>query len=270
MTKNLIHKTIAYFVISVTLLFSIPLRTDAWGPEGHRIVGKIAGTHLTEKARKEIAQLLDGTTLDSVANWADEIRRGRPETYRWHFVDIPIGANDYVPSRDCQNLRTGDCIIQAIDQFELLLADTTERKSNRAEALKFLVHFVGDLHQPLHCSDDNDRGGNDVKVKFFDKPMNLHSVWDSGIISYIGLGDVAYAARLDSTLTPQTLENYQKGTTVDWALESHALAVEYAYKRRPLDNLLGYAYFETCKPIVELQLKRAGARLAKVINNAFE
>jgi hypothetical protein len=121
-----------------------------------------------------VLTLLDGTHLADVSTWADDVRRDHPETSRWHYVDIPYVATNYDPARDCQATDHGDCVIAEIARAERVLGDTSKSKAGRAEALKFLVHFVGDMHQPLHSIErkdpvtgHGDAGGNGVHVTFF-------------------------------------------------------------------------------------------------------
>ena len=130
----------------------VPSRTFAWGSEGHSIVAEIAEQHLEPGTTKQVRDLLaleNSTSLADVANWADHIRRQRPETASWHFVDIPITAPFYDPARDCAG---GNCVVAKIEQFAKELHDTSPPPGERLEALKFLVHFAGDVHQPLHAS----------------------------------------------------------------------------------------------------------------------
>ena len=160
-----------------------------------------------KKAGKSISDLLnEDETLASVATFADEIRNSRPDTRQFHFVDIPKDASDYVPSRDCKPSDQGDCVVAAIERFRAELADPNESRGRRRLALKFLVHLIGDMHQPLHCADDDDRGGNDVKVPWFGrsgKGINLHSVWDRLIIEEAGLEEAEFAEALEEDITPQ-------------------------------------------------------------------
>src|SRR5262249_39254703 len=129
-------------------------------------------------------------------------------------------------------------------------------------------HFVGDLHQPLHCSDNNDKGGNDVKVSFLGHNSNLHRVWDSEIINEAHLSTADYADQLDSWLDSEETTELEKGTTQDWALAAHKLAKENAYNI-PDDHQLDSSYVEINQPVVDRQLALAGLRLAKVLNGAF-
>jgi len=172
----------------LALLVSVP-NLFAWGGEGHKIIAAIADKRLTPGARMQVIALLEGTPLPDVASWADDVRKERPETSRWHYVDIPYEATSYDAARDCQLTDHGDCVIAEIVRAEKMLGDTSQSEADRAEALKFLIHFLGDMHQPLHCAErkdpvtgKGDRGGNDVHLSFFGTPTNLHAVWDSGLI----------------------------------------------------------------------------------------
>src|ERR1051326_3738936 len=134
----------------LTVALWLPAPAAAWGPLAHRVIARVAARHLSPAVRSEVARLLDGQSLADVAFWADEIREGRPETARWHYVDIPLAARDYQPARDCRPTPRGDCIIAAIERERSILADHAAMDRRRAEALRLVVHLIGDLHQPLH------------------------------------------------------------------------------------------------------------------------
>jgi hypothetical protein len=154
----------------------------AWGPEGHAIVAEIAEARLTDAARAQVAQLLTQENhqhLDEVASWADDYRVSHPETGGWHYVDIPLSTAAYDANRDCAG---GNCVVVQIQSFAATLGNKNAAPADRLVALKFVVHFVGDIHQPLHAEDDDDKGGNDVHITYFGKSTNLHSVWDGRII----------------------------------------------------------------------------------------
>lgn len=162
----------------------MPSALFAWGGDGHQIVCLIAEDHLSPAAKAGIHDLLgaDINISDAeIASWADNIRRERRNTASWHFVDIPVDASGFDEQRDGKH---GNNVIDKIDQFERVLLNHNVSREKRAEALKFLVHFVGDLHQPLHCADRNDKGGNSRLVFFLDQPraLNLHSVWGTTIL----------------------------------------------------------------------------------------
>jgi hypothetical protein len=235
---------------------------SAWGTTGHQIIAELAQRRLSAAARAQVTTLLHGATLASVASWADDVRSSRPETARWHFVDIPREASRYDAARDCAPEAQGDCVIAAIERFRQVLADRRRPESERAEALKFLVHFVGDLHQPLHSIDDHDRGGNGVPVTLFGQPTNLHAVWDSGLIAHTGLGVAEYVARLEASDVDAS------GTPISWAEEAHRAAVDHAYVI-PADRRLDEPYYDANRPVVDLQLARGGARLARLLNETL-
>jgi hypothetical protein len=234
-------------------------------------VGRIAAKHLSQKSEKAILNLLiadpddrdhcgQQTTLDSkfacISTWADEVRNDNRfgKTAPLHFVDIPIyvapAKRRYVPSRDCVN---GECVIKALGKYRKIVVDQTNSASSRALALKFIVHFVGDMHQPLHdavdhdkdaankennpkIADKGDRGGNLKIVTWLGQEANefgcwnLHAVWDEGIIEKKNLGDEAYADALNSAIDPQKVRGIQKGTVIAWANQALGLAVNHSYK----------------------------------------
>lgn len=257
----------------------------AWGNFGHEIIATIAARRLQPSARAAVAKLLAGEPygagLPAASTWADEIRRERPETLRWHFVDIPIDQPEFVAARDCREIPgAGDCVVAAVERERAILADRRQPQWQRTEALKFVVHLVGDIHQPLHCAERNgDRGGNDVPVVFFGETQlptgerwNLHSVWDIGLIQRAQPdGKVyAYAARLNRWLAAQDERRLAAGTFVDWVNEAHGLARTHAYKGVAQQGAaLGRAYYEANRVIVDQQLATAGVRLARVLNEAL-
>jgi hypothetical protein len=264
----------------------------AWGPEGHAIVADIAEAHLSAAARSEVAELLalEGHThLDEVSSWADAVRPQRPETAPWHYVDIPLDASTYDAERDCPN---DDCVVTRIVSFERILADTSALPADRLEALKWLVHFVGDIHQPLHAEDHGDRGGNDIRLTYFKQRTNLHAVWDGKIIEYaldLTLGpDYSFdhdAVRADARAlnaaiadadrarwAPGHLTSNLAQAVVAWANESHALARTVAYPNLPAERRGQWAigYQRAAWPVVQYQLERGGIRLAELLNESLD
>jgi hypothetical protein len=256
----------------LTVLFAvIPLREAAsWGASGHSIIAEIAQRRLHPQGVREIRELLGGDfSLASVASWADELSLLRPNTVNWHFVNIPYDAVSYDPERDCKDMPRGDCVIKAIARARSLLADRKASKRQRAEALKFFIHFVGDVHQPLHAADRNDAGGSQVRVTFFDRPMSLHAVWDYGIIDKRTVEWGGYVRYLKQCwVRGKDINALQRGGPVDWALEAHRSAVDVAYVL-PEDLNLSLPYYQRSLPIVDRQLALAGIRLARVLSEAF-
>ena len=291
-----IRKHLLYLTLPLLLAGLMPARVNAWGPSGHRIVGLVAAEHLTPRARQRVEELLGGETLADVANWADAVRDDRPETARMHFVNLPRTATAFSRSRDCADVGGNPgCAVTAIEKYRAILSGTAA--GDRAEALKFIVHFVGDMHQPLHVSFADDRGGNNIRVRFFGRSSNLHKVWDSGIIGRADLSDADFAAALEAELWEQSggeeveideatrrrieqkIERMQGGRIDDWTNDSFALAKSNAYDRVATDGSarLGLHYYEGIlgrglKPnwlVVDEQLTKAGIRLAKILNDAL-
>lgn len=236
-----------------------------WGREGHRLVAALAATLLRPEARAKVDSLLDGNSMAAVSSWADSIRRFRRETAPLHYVDIPLDATAYDSARDCP---AGRCIITAIAEERRVLADTAAPPAARAEALRFLIHFLGDLEQPLHCENHDDRGGNSVRVTLFGRPTNLHAVWDSGLLHDRGLTEAALFDSLRATLDTANLRQIASGTVVQWAEQAHDLA-RRAYAEVPPDDSLGARYERTEIGVVDAQLIRGAVRLAVVLNNAL-
>ena len=264
----------------------------AWGPEGHAIVAEIAEARLTDAARAQVAQLLSQEShehLDQVASWADDYRVSHSETGGWHYVDIPLSAAGYDANRDCGG---GNCVVAQIQSFAATLGNKDAAPADRLMALKFVVHFVGDIHQPLHAEDDDDKGGNDVHITYFGKSTNLHSVWDGRIIEQalgVTLGpsfapNLAAAQQVAAVLgsnvstnqaakwAPTGLTSQLDVVPAQWANESHLLA-QTAYRNlppSPRPEAWDRRYQVEAWPVVEDQLTRARVRLAEVLNEELQ
>lgn len=243
----------------------------AWGPVGHAVIADVASAHIHPKTKAAVKKLLKHSTMASVSSWADVIRDDRPETYNWHFVDIENENNDYVPERDCVASEKGDCVVAAIERFRKVLGDKHAKTADRLEALKFLIHLVGDIHQPLHCADHHDKGGNEVQVKYCGQGSNLHRAWDSDMIHSTGLTEDQYRAHVEGfvdALSDTEISHLQAGDPIAWALESHKAAVTRAYKV-PADKDLCGGYTDSNLAVVDKQLSRAALRLAKILDEAL-
>jgi hypothetical protein len=257
-----------YFLLLALSAAAAPAR--AWGPQGHEIVGDLAARQLRPAARAEVARLLAGEpvpTLAGVANWADELRgteSGPVRTSRLHYVNFKDGC-EYVPPRDCP----GDqCVVAAINRDFLVLSQRSQPDDARRDALKFLVHFVGDVHQPLHASPRGDHGGNDYQLNYRGRGTNLHAVWDGLILQHAGLPAADYADRLAAQPPlPPDLAGRSGRPAVDWAVESCRI-VETG-PLYPRGHVIDDAYLDSNRPLVEQRLRRAGARLAYLINDAL-
>ena len=247
----------------------MPMGARAWSADGHRIVAHLAAAELTPAARAQVARLLAGEadpTLPGIAAWADRLRDDDPArgkaTAPWHYVDFG-GRCAFDPATTCKD---GDCVIGAINRNYLVLSDTRRPLAARREALKFLVHFVGDVHQPLHASPRADKGGNDYQVNWQGKGSNLHRVWDRTILDARGLDPATYALSLrssaadDATLRSQT-------PAVDWALESCRLVA--SGRLDPPRRVLDQAYLDASRPLAEQRVVQAGHRLAAMLNHVL-
>ena len=246
-----------------------------WGGEGHSLIARIAEAQLTPAVHAKVSELLGpNVSMASVASWADEVRRQRAESAPWHYIDIPIDKPHLDIARDCPK---GDCVIAKIEDFQRVLKDPSTPPVQRREALMFLVHFVGDMHQPLHCADNNDQGGNKVLVKFGDRggdrPYNLHSLWDSGLLDKMPKEDVLFAEY--SKDSAKHARNWDKGTVEDWAEQNHKIAQKITYGKLPkvaagTPEPIDAAYEKKADQTIQLQIEKAGARLARVLNEALQ
>jgi len=255
----------------------------AWGQEGHSIIAEIAQRRLSSEAVMMAGTLLGvGHSLASVASWADDIRDERPETYNWHFVDIPINVRNYDSARDCkEDKKSGDCIVAELDRLKNDLRCASGEK--KVEALKFAVHFVGDIHQPLHTVYEL-KGANDIKVDIFMRGLtctgtcepthistNFHAAWDSGLIQKSVWDWGAYVDRLEVgwLKSPEAMQTgIDGGTPLEWAEETHKMA-RAVWNLRPADNVLDDRYYRDVLSILDRQLGIAGLRLAQFLNTAY-
>jgi putative heme-binding domain-containing protein len=271
----------------VVFFFLPPQAAPAWGPEGHIVVARIAELNLSDTAREQVKKLLDGHSIatKSNANWADYIKRAAkyrdryPDNDRYHYVSIPIDAGKYEPEKQCKDDK---CVIAQIERFRKVLADVKADETDRKEALLFLIHLVGDMHQPLHCAErHNDRGGNLYPARYLGKSetnLNLHKVWDFNLVQEVldGLEPFDKAQRANQQITAEQKHAWQQGSVADWAAESCRLARDVVYKDVPDDQRnatppfnLDEPYVKRGKPVVEEQLRKAGIRLACVLNDAL-
>jgi len=240
-------------------------RAFGWGGEGHNLVARLAQARLTPAAAAKVKEILGpDATIVSISSWADQVRNSRRESGPWHYIDIPIDKKHLDMARDCKN---GDCVIAKIEDFKKVLVDPAATPVQRREALMFIVHFIGDMHQPLHCSDNKDKGGNDVRLDFNGRNMNLHSVWDSAMLSRMGTEDELYA-KLSQDLNPGRTKKLGKGKVRDWAEQSHSISVKIVYGKLPKGTGIKITsdYEKAADPVIVEQLERAGARLAATLN----
>jgi hypothetical protein len=252
----------------------------AWGAIGHRIVADLAQRQLNPKALAEVHRLLkteNASDLADVASWPDELRDSDDpavkalgkQTAKLHYMDFKDFKNDsceYQPARDCPD---GLCVVKGLRNYVAVLADPKRSDKERREALSFVVHFVGDIHQPLHAGDRDDKGGNDYQVQFNGKGTNLHKVWDSGMLYTRNLKWPEYATRLAEdgpvVLPPATAP--LDDPYAQWAEESCRITRDDGVY--PKDHVIDDKYVAAELPIAETRLKEAGKRLADLLNTTL-
>jgi hypothetical protein len=285
----------------------------AWGDRGHEVTALIAYRHLTVKAREALDALLASdhdplTAADfaSRATWADKYRNTHRETAAWHFIDIEIDGTtgwsapdqpdltgacfNFPPLAAAQPASAGpaqDCIVNKINEFFTELKDPATPSAERILALKFLIHFIGDLHQPLHTADHQDRGGNCVALS--PSPQgdtnNLHAFWDVAAVSALGNSAPQIAAALDAQISVADMQTWTSGDSRSWTMESFALGRRDVYALALPAGALAAAALPTCqapgaialsaqyrdraRQDAALQLKRAAIRMAGLLNNAL-
>lgn len=249
-----------------TLLIALLVAPSAlaWGPLGHRIVARLAQAQLTPEARAEVDSLLavNGYRyLDQIANWADDLRRTDPalwqQTKRLHFVNFHSRDCVFVPPRDCSR---DECAVDAIQKYSAILANRSEPPAARAEALAFVVHFVADVHQPLHADYRDDAGANDVHVLWRGRETSLHRLWDSGLLDSAHLSAAGYTRKLAAERAPIATG----GTPAEWAEESCRLDRDGGVY--PATPVITAAYVARERPVAEMRLRQAAARLAALLN----
>ena len=258
-----------HIAITLALLVSVP--AYPWGAEGHSLVARLAAAHLPPAATAKVQVILGpGVSMASVSSWADQVRNQRRATGPWHFIDIPINKPHLDMTRDCPK---EGCVISKIEEFEKVLADPALTPEQKKEPLMLLIHFIGDMHQPLHCSDNKDRGGNDVRFDFFGRPSNLHSVWDGGMLGRLPAEDIEFA-EFSKELSNSRAKKWGKGTVRDWAEQSHKIGVKSVYGKLPKGQdgtvKITPEYEKMADSIVREQIERAGARLAATLNRALK
>jgi len=269
------------FLLVAAAAMLAPSPALAWGKTGHRVIAAIADTQLSGLTRAHIRELLGGAeSLDEAANWPDEMRSA-PDTFwqktatPWHYVTLDGITYDHAPPQ-------GDAL-EALAHFTKTLRDPNASLADKQLALRFVVHLVGDLHQPLHVGKCCDKGGNDVKITWFGKPTNLHAVWDSALVDDEQLSFTEIAAKLERHTSSSDIITWWDVNPRDWVSESaqyrDTLYPTAADKPRPpADGKksksptvpdLSYSYVYRFTPLMEQRLSQAGVRLAAYLNAIY-
>ena len=265
--------------VAASLLLFVPTSSFAWGPNGHRITGEIAWRSLSPKTKAAVSELLPKgpfDTLAEAATWADTYARNHPREYRWlepfHYIDVDPHAEHVIAGPRCE------CVLAAIEIQTTRLRDPHASPDAKIDALRLLAHFVGDVHQPLHVSHPDMRGGTTIDLRFDGESMTLHRLWDGGLLdrklrerynrrssrwrsyaqSLADTQDAAESARWSASLDPHV-----------WADESLELSKQPLFAVQQ-DASLGDAYYEKAMPVVEQRLEQSGIRLAALLNSIFD
>ncbi|GMI15371.1 hypothetical protein TrVE_jg2734 [Triparma verrucosa] len=281
-------------ILVLVLVASKPQPSVGWGSAGHRLVGHLADSLLSDgNATSFLQEILGNETLMDVANWADTVTKSEPWSMPLHFINVQSCSSDscvFVPSRDCPN---DMCVSGAVNNY-------TSRTLNRLDStsayddLRFLVHFLGDIHQPLHCAKDSDKGGNTIKPVHYDvtdqgSEFSLHQIWDFGIIENVMSeefnGDVAsyggYLLSLLQTDFEDEVEGWkcdvigEKQCSEKWGQESVDMAMEYSYLDASGNFIhdeytVEEEYVASSRKVIEKRLAQGGVRLANIIESIVE
>lgn len=235
----------------------------SWGVKGHRAVATIAQHHISDHTSKVIAAFLKGESMADVSTWADETRTNANAP--WHYLNLPLGLNheEFVKTV----MESKENVYTAILNNEAILKDKSASFDQKNEALKFLIHLVGDAHQPMHVSRKEDKGGNTIQVRFDDKGMNLHSLWDSGLIDHENLTETQMADGYDKSSSAQ-IKQWQAEGPMEWLWESYQISSRLYEETKPGQNV-DEAYYKKYIPVVHQRIDQAGIRLAGELNKLF-
>jgi len=244
----------------LVVLGALTAQAFAWGTQGHQVVAELAFNALTPKARFEVTQLLvlePGETLASISIWADEHKS--PATSAWHYVNFPRATCQFETERDCPD---GQCVVAALErQLAVLAASPTPER--RLKALKYVVHLVGDLHQPLHAGYQDDRGGNSYTLQAFMQARNLHALWDGGLVKNLNLDNTALTALVRQSTPQQEQSNLSLSQAAEESCRLVATPGFYPVRQ------VSERYVQQFTPVLLQRLAMAGARLAGLLNRTW-
>ena len=268
-------KQILIFLLSLLIgIFSS--QSWAWGPEGHQTTGYIAQSLLTPEARVRLNQIMPGVDLGQVATWMDDernvLKKTIPGSAQWHFYNLPVC--DSKPKKDI--CAKGNCAVSKIDEYAQVLVSPNASNQDKVFALRVIVHVVGDLHQPLHAGDNDDRGGNKIKVG---EHTNLHSEWDHAFVKKLAKGKSSKSLADELKIKySDDMKGWQSSDPLSWADESNQFARSVAYGKLPgfscnetylFVEKLPSSYIDDSQLVVEKRLAMGGARIAYVLNTSL-
>lgn len=268
MKRIMTPSRISSFKLFVVSFFAVLL--ISWGSVGHRTIGLIAERHLTNNARVQIQDLLGSSSLSEVSNWADEVRRD-PEyrnTAPWHYINLPEGLSKQEFINEVTK-QSGENVYTAVTKMEQQLQDPASSQEEKVNALKFIVHFVGDMHQPMHISRAEDQGGNKIQLNYEGKGTNLHALWDSKLIESESLSEQQLADKIDKA-TPAQIKLWQSDPMIEWMWESYQISSSlYSEVDQMSKRSVDERYYNGHISVLEDRLEKAGVRLAGLLNQIF-
>jgi hypothetical protein len=235
----------------------------SWGFKGHRAIATIAQKHLTSNTAYVISSYPKGESMASIATWADENKNTK--TAPWHFLNLPLGLtyDQFVKLVT----ESDNNVYSAILKTEASLKDKNLTPEQKNEALKYMIHLVGDAHQPMHISRKEDKGGNMLQVRFDNKGTNLHSLWDSRLIDHEGLSEADIVKTYDIATATQ-IKQWQDDSPMEWIWESYQISSEI-YKQVKPGQKINEAYYQKYIPVIRKRVDQAGIRLAGELNKLF-
>lgn len=249
------------FIYLLTVTFCLTL--ISWGFKGHRAVATIAQKHLSSNTAYVVSAYLKGETMSGVSTWADENRN--PATAPWHYINLPLGLNHEQFVKAVQ--QSDNNVYTAILKAEASLKDKTLSAEQKNEALKYLIHLIGDAHQPMHVSRREDKGGNTIQLRFDGKGTNLHSLWDSKLIDHEGLSQTDIEKNYD-VATSAEIKKWQSDSPMEWLWESYQITTQLYAESKPGQNI-DEAYYQKYIPAIRKRINQAGIRLAGELNRLF-
>lgn len=262
--KVLTFNLVAFLALSLVL----PKETKAWGKTGHRIVGEIADRHLSKKAKKAIKQILGSESVAMVSDWPDFIKSDRKydSTQVWHYINFEDGLNCEQIHHKCENDSTN--LAFGIRKMIGILKDKNSSASLKRDAMRFLIHLIGDANQPMHIGRPTDKGGNDVKMTWFKRTTNLHRIWDDDFIEFQDLSYTEYATALNHP-TQEQIEACRSTDPAVWFCETYGLSRKL-YADAEKESEVGYKYNYVFLAAMNEQLLKGGLRLANVLNEIYK
>ncbi len=261
------EKTVVKTIILIIASILFSSHVLAWGAKGHRIIGEIAQRHLDPKVLKKIDKILQGESLAMCSTWMDHIKSNDSFNHMssWHYCTIADHKTKYEEGNE--EAKNGDVIL-TIERLLRELSSKNFTDGDERMAIRMLAHLIGDIHQPLHVGNGEDRGGNDLKIKWFEGNSNLHRIWDSEIINYQDLSYTEYTNWIHD-VGDDNIENYQNSYVREWALESKEIRMSGIYPDEKFTSL-GYDYNYNHIKTLNIRLYLAGVRLAHVLTAIYK